>query len=52
MNWALRWLIGTAFFLGILLFGSYVLGIHPTFAEMLLVAVATGVSNGISEALR
>jgi len=52
MNWFARWLIGCLIFVAILAFGWYVLGIHWTVAELLLIVLATSFSNGVEGGLK
>jgi hypothetical protein len=52
VNAFVRFLISAVVFAAIFLLGWYVFGIHPTSTEVLLVALASGISSGVKEGLK
>jgi hypothetical protein len=47
-----RFIVGAVAFGAVIAVGWFVLGIHPSLAEGLLIAIACGVSTGIEEGMK
>lgn len=47
----MKYIVGVVIFVAIMVFGKYVLGIEPSFAEILLVAMAAAIADVVEEML-